>query len=112
MEKQEFECLTLCPLDGRYSGVKDALGEYFSEYALVKYRVFVEIQWLKFLIENVESDVLAKFDLQDMDKLTTISSEFNYDSFARIKEIENTTRHDVKAVEYFIDEKVDAFKVS
>lgn len=108
MEKQEFECLTLCPLDGRYSGVKDALGEYFSEYALVKCRVFVEIQWLKFLIENVESDVLAKFDLQDMDKLTTISSEFNYDSFARIKEIENTTRHDVKAVEYFIDEKVDA----
>ena len=108
MEKQEFECLTLCPLDGRYSGVKEALGEYFSEYALVKYRVFVEIQWLKFLIENVESDVLAKFDLQDMDKLTTISSEFNYDSFARIKEIENTTRHDVKAVEYFIDEKVDA----
>ena len=108
MEKQEFECLTLCPLDGRYSGVKDALGEYFSEYALVKYRVFVEIQWLKFLIENVDSDVLAKFDLQDMDKLTTISSEFNYDSFARIKEIENTTRHDVKAVEYFIDEKVDA----
>ena len=108
MEKQEFECLTLCPLDGRYSGVKDALGEYFSQYALVKYRVFVEIQWLKFLIENVESDVLAKFDLQDMDKLTTISSEFNYDSFARIKEIENTTRHDVKAVEYFIDEKVDA----
>lgn len=108
MEKQEFECLTLCPLDGRYSGVKDALGEYFSEYALVKYRVFVEIQWLKFLIENVESDVLAKFDHKDMDKLTAISDEFNYDSFARIKEIENTTRHDVKAVEYFIDEKVDA----
>ena len=47
MEKQEFECLTLCPLDGRYSGVKDALGEYFSEYALVKYRVFVEIQFLQ-----------------------------------------------------------------
>lgn len=108
MEKQEFECLTLCPLDGRYSGVKDVLGEYFSEYALVKYRVFVEIQWLKFLIENVESDILAKFDVKDMDKLTAIASEFNYDSFARIKEIENTTRHDVKAVEYFIDERVDA----
>lgn len=108
MEKQEFECLTLCPLDGRYSGVKDALGEYFSEYALVKYRVFVEIQWLKFLIENIESDILAKFDVRDMDKLTAIASEFNYDSFARIKEIENTTRHDVKAVEYFIDERVDA----
>ena len=84
------------------------LGEYFSEYALVKYRVFVEIQWLKFLIENVESDILAKFDVKEMDKLTAISSEFNYDSFARIKEIENTTRHDVKAVEYFIDEKLEA----
>ena len=107
MEKQEFECLTLCPLDGRYAGIKDALGEYFSEYALVKYRVFVEIQWLKFLIENVESDILAKFDVKDIDKLTAISSEFNYDSFARIKEIENTTRHDVKAVEYFIDEKLE-----
>ncbi|WP_296879193.1 adenylosuccinate lyase [Thomasclavelia sp.] len=106
MNKQEFECLTLCPLDGRYAGVKDALGEYFSEYALVKYRVFVEIQWLKFLIENVESDILKRFDVNEMDKLTAIASEFNYDSFARIKEIENTTRHDVKAVEYFIDEQV------
>ena len=79
MEKQEFECLTLCPLDGRYSGVKDALGEYFSEYALVKYRVFVEIQWLRFLIENVENDILAKFNHDDMDKLMAITNEFNYD---------------------------------
>ena len=93
MEKQEFECLTLCPLDGRYSGIKDALGEYFSEYALVKYRVLVEIQWLKFLIENVESDILTKFDVKEMDKLTAISSEFNYDSFARIKEIEKYQKH-------------------
>ena len=62
MDKQQFECFTLSPLDGRYAGIKDALGEYFSEYALVKYRVFVEIQWLKFLIENVESDVLSKFN--------------------------------------------------
>ena len=61
MDKQQFECFTLSPLDGRYAGIKDALGEYFSEYALVKYRVFVEIQWLKFLIENVESDVLSIF---------------------------------------------------
>ena len=50
MDKQQFECFTLSPLDGRYASIKDALGEYFSEYALVKYRVFVEIQWLKFLI--------------------------------------------------------------
>ena len=102
MENQEFESMTLCPLDGRYSGIKDALSEYFSEYALVKYRVFVEIQWLKFLIENVENDILAKFNKNEMDKIESISKDFNYDSFAKIKEIESTTRHDVKAVEYFI----------
>ena len=54
MEKMEFECYTLSPLDGRYGFIKDELKEYFSEYGLVKYRVYVEIQWLKFLIENIE----------------------------------------------------------
>ena len=108
MEKLEFECMTLSPLDGRYGAIKDALGEYFSEYALVKYRVFVEMQWLKFLLENVENDILAKFDHSQMDRLMSVSADFSFDSFARIKEIENTTRHDVKAVEYFIDEKLEA----
>lgn len=42
MDKQQFECFTLSPLDGRYAGIKDALGEYFSEYALVKYRVLLK----------------------------------------------------------------------
>mgnify|MGYP004506994659 FL=1 len=106
MEKQEFESLTLCPLDGRYSGIKNALGEYFSEYALVKYRVYVEIQWLKFLIENVECDILSKFDKSNLDKIDAISKNFNYDSFSRIKEIESVTRHDVKAVEYYIGEQI------
>ena len=102
MNRMEFESMTICPLDGRYSAVKDALSEYFSEYALVKYRVHVEIQWLKFLIENVESDILAKFDKADLPKIEAISKEFSYDSFQAIKEIEAVTRHDVKAVEYFI----------
>ena len=102
MDKQQFECFTLSPLDGRYAGIKDALGEYFSEYALVKYRVFVEIQWLKFLIENVESDVLSKFDKDNLGQIEAISKDFNYDSFKAIKDIEAVTRHDVKAVEYFI----------
>ncbi len=106
MEKQEFESLTLCPLDGRYSGIKNALGEYFSEYALVKYRVYVEIQWLKFLIENVECDILSKFDKTNLDKIEAISKSFNYVAFSRIKEIESVTRHDVKAVEYYIGEQI------
>lgn len=102
MDRLEFESMTICPLDGRYHGVKDALGEYFSEYALVKYRVFVEIQWLKFLIENVENDILARFDKSDMPKLEKIASGFNVDAFKAIKDIESVTRHDVKAVEYYI----------
>ncbi len=102
MNQAEFESKTLCPLDGRYGFVRDVLGDYFSEYALVKYRVFVEIQWLKFLIENVESDILAKFDKSKLNEIEAISSKFNYNSFKAIKDIEATTRHDVKAVEYFI----------
>lgn len=102
MERQVFESMTLCPLDGRYAGVKDALAEYFSEYALVKYRVFVEIQWLKFLIENVESDILKSFDQANMNQIEAIANNFNEEAFAKIKEIEATTRHDVKAVEYYI----------
>ena len=106
MEKLDLECKTLCPLDGRYVGIKEALEDYFSEYALVKYRVYVEIQWLKFLIENIKSPVLSDFHMEDMPSLEAIANTFDIHSFRRIKEIESTTRHDVKAVEYFIDEKV------
>ena len=103
MDKAQFESKTLCPLDGRYSFVDELLGDYFSEYALVKYRVYVEIKWLKFLIENINHDLLKTDRLDDIE---AISSSFNYDSFKAIKDIEKVTRHDVKAVEYFIDEKL------
>ena len=103
MEKLEFECYTLSPLDGRYGFIKDELKDYFSEYALVKYRVYVEIQWLKFLIDHIDCEVLNQFNKDEFNKIESISKDFNYESFAKIKEIEQTTRHDVKAVEYFID---------
>ena len=106
MEKLEFECKTLSPLDGRYGKIKDAFADYFSEYGLVKYRVHVEIQWLVFLIKNIDTDVLNHFDHSHLSDIEAISKDFNYDAFKRIKEIENTTRHDVKAVEYYIDEKL------
>lgn len=107
MEKLEFECKTLSPLDGRYGKIKDALGEYFSEYALVKYRVHVEIEWLVFLIENVDFELLNKYSTSDIEKIRTISKNFDFESFKAIKDIEATTRHDVKAVEYFIDHKLE-----
>ena len=102
MERQVFESMTLCPLDGRYAGIKDAFAPYFSEYALVKYRVFVEVQWLKFLIENIDNEILKRFDQSKMDQIEAIANDFDETSFAKIKEIEATTRHDVKAVEYYI----------
>ncbi len=105
MERLQYESMTICPLDGRYAGIKDALGDYFSEYGLVRYRVFVEIQWLKFLIENIESDILAKFDKNNLPKITAISENFDFEA---IKEIEATTRHDVKAVEYYIGHTLKA----
>ena len=108
MERQEFECMTICPLDGRYAGIKDALAEYFSEYALIKYRVYVEVQWLKFLIENLENDILAKFDKSNMSELERIANDFNYEAFQAFKEIEAVTRHDVKAVEYYIGNQLKA----
>ncbi len=104
MDKQIFESMTLCPLDGRYSGIKEELGDYFSEFALVKNRVFVETQWLRFLIENVDNEILAKFNKEEMHIIEDIGYNFDYEAFMRVKEIEATTRHDVKAVEYFIDE--------
>ncbi len=108
MERLQYESMTICPLDGRYAGIKDALGDYFSEYGLVRYRVFVEIQWLKFLIENIENDILAKFDKNNLPKITAISENFDFEAFKAIKEIEATTRHDVKAVEYYIGHTLKA----
>ena len=108
MDKLEFESMTLCPLDGRYGKIKDQLADYFSEYALVKYRVFVEIQWLKFQLDHLHTETLDKVDPNKVDDILAISKDFNFDSFKRIKEIESVTRPDVKAVEYFIDEKLKA----
>ncbi|WP_164120699.1 adenylosuccinate lyase [Sharpea azabuensis] len=106
MEKLEFESKTLSPLDGRYGQIKDALGDYFSEYALVKYRVHVEIQWLKYLRDHIDTKVMQEAKKRDWSGVLAIDTDFNEDSYKRIKEIEATTRHDVKAVEYFIDEKL------
>lgn len=107
MEKLEFECKTLSPLDGRYGKIKDALGEYFSEYALVKYRIHVEIEWLSFLIENVDYKLLNNYSKEDIEKIRNIASSYNFESYKAVKEIENTTRHDVKAVEYYIDHQLE-----
>ena len=100
--------LALCPLDGRYAGIGEKLAPYFSEYALVKNRVKVEVKWLKFLLENVkESEILDSFQKSKMPKIISIYENFSDESFIRVKEIESVTNHDVKAVELFVDEKLE-----
>ena len=97
----------LSPLDGRYSQIGEKLAPYFSEYALVKNRVKVEVFWLKFLLENVNgSDILDDFDIDRLPEIMAIYTDFSDTSYVRVKEIESVTNHDVKSVELFVAEKL------
>lgn len=97
----------LGPLDGRYSQIGEKLAPYFSEYALVKNRVKVEVYWLRFLLETVNgSDILDAFDISRLSEIMAIYTNFSDDSYVRIKEIESVTNHDVKSVELFVAEKL------
>lgn len=94
------------PIDGRYHNKTSDLREFFSEFALIKYRVTVEIKWFKMLASNPDIKELPELSSADNDTLEKIISDFSINDAQRIKEIEQTTNHDVKAVEYFIKEKI------
>ena len=98
----------LCPLDGRYGDVGELFGEYFSEFALMKYRLMVECLWLDFLSAEVLPHYPEIYDSKFFNQeFSSLFENFNDVDFTRIKAIEKKTNHDVKAVEYFIDEKLD-----
>lgn len=94
------------PIDGRYRGKTETLANYFSEYALIRYRVRVEIEYFITLCE-LPLPQLASFDHSLFDKLRAIYKSFDEKDAQRVKDIEKTTNHDVKAVEYFIKEEFD-----
>ena len=96
----------ISPADGRYGARTAALRPIASEYGLVRYRVAVEVRWLKTLAEETEFDALAPFDPATQDFLDDIASGFSLDDARRVKAIERETNHDVKAVEYFIRERI------
>ena len=101
------EHLALGPLDGRYSQIGKKLAPYFSEYALVKNRVKVEVYWLRFLLKNIKGvEIIDKFDDKEISKILSIYEEFSDNSYVRVKEIESVTNHDVKAVELFVAERL------
>ena len=104
----ELDILTaISPIDGRYRNKTAALAPYFSEYALMKYRTRVEIEYFIALCE-IPLPQLADFDKSRFAALRAIYEQFSETDAARVKEIESVTNHDVKAIEYFIKEKIDA----
>lgn len=97
--------LAISPLDGRYADKVNSLAPIVSEFGLIKYRVKVEIEWFKFLFSKPEFN-LPKLSVADVVVLDKIVSEFSIADAERVKAIEATTNHDVKAVEYLIKEKI------
>ncbi|AZC00249.1 adenylosuccinate lyase [Acinetobacter pittii] len=96
----------LSPLDGRYASKCDALRPFLSEFGLIHARVTVEVRWLQALSNRPEIVEVAPFSNETNAALDTIVSNFSEEDANRIKEIERTTNHDVKAVEYFLKEKI------
>ena len=103
---QLTQLTAISPIDGRYRGKCERLDEYFSEYALIRYRVRVEVEYFIALCE-IPLPQLAGVDHGVFEKLRDIYKNFTIDDAARIKEIESVTNHDVKAVEYFLKERFD-----
>lgn len=101
----------ISPIDGRYSSKTQQLADYFSEQALIKYRVRVEIEYFIALVEHGLPQ-LKDVDQSKFPELRKIYTEFSDEDALTIKEIEKTTNHDVKAVEYFIKDKFDALELS
>jgi adenylosuccinate lyase len=96
----------LSPADGRYASKVDGLRDIFSEYGLIRYRVLAEVRWLQCLADEPSIPELAPLSPVMKDVLNRIVDDFGLDGAERVKEIEATTNHDVKAVEYFIRERL------
>jgi adenylosuccinate lyase len=95
----------ISPIDGRYNSRTVELQKYFSEFGLIRYRVIVEIEYFISLCEN-KVGPLNDFPLEKIVGIRKIGDDFSEDDALRIKEIEKTTNHDVKAVEYFLKEEM------
>lgn len=100
----------ISPIDGRYAGKVQELSDYFSEFALIKYRVFIEVQYFITLCEHPLPQ-LREFPVDKLDELVRLSNQFQLEDAQRVKDIERVTNHDVKAVEYYLKEKFDALGI-
>ena len=104
-----FDNLTsISPIDGRYSAKTGPLKRIFSEYGLIKYRLLIEVRWLEAMSKNSQIPEVPEFSLKSKNVLSNIVDNFSLEDAKVIKEIEKTTNHDVKAVEYYLKEKVSS----
>ena len=94
------------PIDGRYGSKTERLRTVFSEFGLIRYRIKVEVRWLQHLAQNPAITEVPVFSAEANALLNQLVDNFTLDQAARIKEIERTTNHDVKAVEYLIKETI------
>ena len=99
------ELSAISPIDGRYSHLVESLKDVFSEYALIKYRIFVEIEWFIHLSKQPKITELPRLTKQSITFLTNIEKNFNLTEARKVKNIEKKTNHDVKAVEYYLKDK-------
>ena len=97
---------SISPLDGRYSKNLEPLTAYFSEWGLIKYRIHVEIEWLIMMSERPEISHVRGLSDSEKEYLRKIVADFDDQKAAAVKEIEDRTRHDVKAVEYYIKDAI------
>ena len=98
----------ISPIDGRYQSKTQSLAQFFSEYALIKYRVIVEIEWLKSLSESKDLKEIQGISKSSVNKLNSLVQNFSLDDALAVKKIEETTNHDVKAVEYWLRQVLKA----
>ncbi|SFF32943.1 adenylosuccinate lyase [Fontimonas thermophila] len=98
----------ISPIDGRYAEKTVRLREIFSEYGLMRYRVLVEIRWLETLAAQPQLPEIATLSPSAREKLQRIAEHFGLEEAQRVKIIEDTTNHDVKAVEYYLKEKISS----
>lgn len=96
--------LAISPIDGRYRNITENISEYFSEFAFIKYRVFVELDWLNYLLHMKE---IYSGNEDYTDVFEKIKNKFDIKEAQRVKEIESKTNHDVKAIEYYVREKLE-----
>ncbi|MFH1284213.1 MAG: adenylosuccinate lyase [Candidatus Peregrinibacteria bacterium] len=102
----ENNLLSISPLDGRYSNKVDYLSQYFSEAALMRYRILVEIEWFIFLFNDLKLKGTRPLKPTELRILRSIYEQFDVVNAQRVKDIEKTTNHDVKAIEYFVKEQL------